>query len=135
MTKLEKLELEIKEKIEKLILDILKDFDLSNYKIEIKVFITGCLIDIQLNHFFNLYIHYTDYPTNIRFDRLNIDIVNDTECRMPYVTGTTINDYITKSCSLNEYIEFLMPKSSYIISRCMVKLVTLVCQMVIYISI
>ena len=107
MTKLEKLELEIKEKIEKLILDILKDFDLSNYKIEIKVFITGCLIDIQLNHFFNLYIHYTDYPTNIRFDRLNIDIVNDTECRMPYVTGTTINDYITKSCSLNEYIEFL----------------------------
>ena len=107
MTKVEKLQLEIKEEIEKLILNILKDFDLSNYKIEIKVFETGCLIDIQLNHFFNLYINYTNIYRNISLDKLYMDIVNDTEFRMPYVTGTTINDYITKSCSLNEYIEFL----------------------------
>ena len=107
MTKIEKLESKIKEEIEKLIFNILKDFDLSNYKIEIKVFETGCLIDIKLKYFFNLYINYTNIYTSTYLNKLNMDIVNNVEFQLPYVTGYIINDYITKSCSLKEYVEFL----------------------------
>lgn len=112
MTKIEKLELEYKEEIEKLILNKLKDFDLSNCEIKISVFESGCLIVVTLRNFFDLYIQYESY---IRTTKLKMDIIDNVKYKPPYVVGTTINDYLVRLCSLEEYIELSDSKDMEII--------------------